>query len=269
MACGFDQLVITTKLSCAPSGPVPSKRGMARKRLPASAPATIAAVCVIGKSVPAGRSFVVVLGLGVMHLARAADAAQRGVALELLRHGPVGGLPHVEADAQPVLALPGRVVGDHLDVLAVTVGQRHVEALARGPGIAGILHLVAHRAGRGDDVPGRGAVERQLVDGPVGGELARDRMQRVRRRGRLQHDRGRGRHRGQRDHGSARGQEGGSQGRQEAHAAGLRRVGEEGHRAASPAAPACRKQGQAVALPTWRRRSRNASTSIEMPNTSA
>ncbi len=120
--------------------------------LPSRAAAMIAAVCAIGNSVPGGNATVVSRGIGVVHRARAAEPLQAGVAVGLRGDRGIGQLPHVEAQFHAVLGFPGGIVGHHVDVLAVAVGHRHVEALADRPAVAGVDHLVRHGAGRSDDV---------------------------------------------------------------------------------------------------------------------
>jgi len=114
-----------------------------------------------------------VLRHGVVHLARAAAPLQAGVAVGLRGDRGIRQLLHVEAQLQPVLGFPGGVVGNHVDVLAVAVGHRHVEALTDGPAVAGVDHLVTHGAGGGDDVALAAVIQRQLVQRVMGGERRR------------------------------------------------------------------------------------------------
>ena len=110
-----------------------------------------------------------VLGNGVVRLAWAAGPLELRVAVGLAGHRGVGGLLHVEAELQAVLGFPGGVVGHHLDVLALGVGQRHRQPLADRPAVAGIDDLVAHRAACGDDLAATAAAEGQGVDRAVSG----------------------------------------------------------------------------------------------------
>ena len=63
VAAGAFQFRITIKLSSTPFSSVPSNSGSARNRFFSRAAEMIAAVCIIGNSVPAGSAFVRSLGV--------------------------------------------------------------------------------------------------------------------------------------------------------------------------------------------------------------
>jgi hypothetical protein len=107
-----------------------------------------------------------------MHLAGTAAAFQTGIAGHFAGHRVLGHLAQPEAQLEPVLAFPGGVVGHHVDVLAVTVGQCHLQALAHRPGVTGVGHLIDHAAGRGDHVATRG-FQRQAIHGAMFRQLGR------------------------------------------------------------------------------------------------
>ena len=82
----------------------------------------------------------------------------------------VGGLPQAKAHAQPILALPGGVVREHLDVLAVTVGNGHLQPLPRRPAVAGIQHLEGHGPGSARHLGATRLIQRELVERAMGSQ---------------------------------------------------------------------------------------------------